>query len=99
MSHDPETNGIGSRERARLRGLGQRLETTVHVGQEGIKPSVVAALQVRLAKTDLVKVRFAAERPERQQQVDELAAAVGAACVGTVGRTALYFRALAPPSV
>jgi RNA-binding protein YhbY len=83
-----------SRERAHLRGLGQTLAVSLTVGHEGVTPAVVATLEAQLRKVALVKARFAADRPQRGEQMDALAAACGASCVGTVGRTALFHRPL-----
>lgn len=80
-------------QRAYLRGLGQRLGAVVHVGREGVSREVVTELDRRLATDELVKVRFVgAERVERAALCEQLATESGAACVGAVGHTALFYR-------
>lgn len=81
--------------RTRLRGLGQTMPDTQHVGREGAAPAVVAQLDRELTRRELVKVRFSGgqDRHERAALHAALAAATGSECVGAVGHTALFWRA------
>jgi len=82
----------GKQKRA-LRGRGQRLRAAVIVGKAGLSPGTVRTVADHLGRDELVKVRFSAGSPaERKAAASRLADAVGAACVGTLGRTALLYR-------
>ncbi|MDI1320340.1 MAG: YhbY family RNA-binding protein [bacterium] len=82
-------------QRTKLRGLGQTMPDTQHIGREGAAPAVVAQLDRELAKRELVKLRFSGgqDRHARAALHTALAAATGSECVGAVGHTALFWRA------
>ena len=90
MSRLPLTGG----QRTKLRGLGQTMPDTQHVGREGAAPAVVAQLDRELAQRELVKLRFTGgqDRHERAALHMALAAATGSECVGAIGHTALFWR-------
>lgn len=81
-------------QRTKLRGLGQTMPDTQHLGREGAAPAVIAQLDRELTKRELVKVRFTGgqDRHERAALHLALAAATGSECVGAVGHTALFWR-------
>lgn len=81
-------------QRTKLRGIGQTMPDTQHIGREGAAPAAVAQLDRELARRELVKVRFTGgqDRHERAALHAALAAATGSECVGAVGHTALFWR-------
>jgi len=79
-------------QKARLRGLAQTLEPKVFVGKEGATPALAGQLEQAFRKADLVKVRFSAGREAMAAQAEALAGATGSALVGSVGRTAAFYR-------
>lgn len=83
------------KDKARLRGEGQRLEPAVRVGKEGTSEEVVRALARALGRTHLVKVKFAEGREAMLEQAATLAAGTRSEIVGQVGRTVLFHR---PPA-
>jgi RNA-binding protein len=86
----------GTEKRA-LRSQGQLMTDTLRVGREGASASVVHELDRQLVARELVKVRFVdAERDRREQLLEDLATATRSACVGTVGRTSLFYRPKSP---
>jgi len=80
--------------KTRLRGLGQTLPDTLHVGREGASASVTTQLDHELTRRELVKVRLTGgqDRPGRAALHEALAAATHSVCVGAVGHTALFWR-------
>ena len=82
-------------QKTKLRGLGQTLPDTLHVGREGAAPSVTTQLDRELTNRELVKVRFTGgqDRHVRAGLHDSLATATQSVCVGAVGHTALFWRA------
>ncbi|MBI5382589.1 MAG: YhbY family RNA-binding protein [Opitutae bacterium] len=85
-------------QKTRLRGLGQTLGDMLKIGQAGATPSVVAELNRLLAAHELVKVRFlGADRDQRAALSAELATQAPCAHVGSVGATALFYRAQPDP--
>ncbi|MCB9726419.1 MAG: ribosome assembly RNA-binding protein YhbY [Spirochaetaceae bacterium] len=84
----PELNGAA---RKRLRALAHPLKPVVMVGEAGLSPSVLAALDEALARHELVKVRL--RQPEdKRGTARELAEAMGAALCGVVGHTVILYR-------
>jgi RNA-binding protein len=82
-------------QKTRLRGLGQTLPETLHVGREGAAASLIVQLGHELTRRELVKVRFTGgqDRHARAALHAALAAATQSVCVGAVGHTALFWRA------
>ncbi len=84
---------LNGRQRRRLRALGHHLAAVVQVGQQGVTPGVVSALEVALADHELVKVKISADAPEgRHEGAEALAKATGAEVAQVLGRTALLFK-------
>ncbi len=81
-------------QKTRLRGLGQKLPDTVHIGREGATPAVATQLDRELTRHGLVKVRFTGgqDRHNRAALHTALAATTLSECVGAVGHTALFWR-------
>ena len=92
MSDLPPLTGA---QRSKLRGLGQTMPDQIHLGREGVTSTFAAELNILLAARELVKLRFTGgqDRKERAALCDAIAAASHCECVGTVGHTALFFRA------
>ena len=84
---------LSGADRRILRGNGQLLEPSVHVGKEGVTPAITCNLDDRLTRHNLVKVRAnTLDRSMRKQQFEALAVSTHSTLLGTVGRTALYYR-------
>jgi RNA-binding protein len=84
---------LTSRERAELRAEAHHLTPQVHVGQQGVSPTVVQALDDALRTRELVKVQLGrgAELSVREAAA-ALAEATGASVVQTIGKTATLYR-------
>lgn len=91
----PELSG---RQRSHLKGLAHDLQPSVLVGQQGVTEAVVEQVEMALAAHELVKVRLAGDRDERQETAGELARRLGARLVDTIGRMAILYRAASDPS-
>jgi RNA-binding protein len=84
---------MNGKAKSELRGRGQTLEPSVHVGKEGVTDAVERALARALNAAELVKVRFIEGRAALQEQAARLAGRTGSEVLGSVGRTALFYRA------
>jgi RNA-binding protein len=86
-----DASPLTSRQRRHLKGLAQRLQPTVWVGEAGASEGVLRALDAALRHHELVKVRM--RQPEDKKALAaQLAAATGARLVGLVGHTAVLYR-------
>ncbi|WP_221031215.1 YhbY family RNA-binding protein [Actomonas aquatica] len=87
------TPSLTGAERRVLRSEGQLLEASVTVGREGVTATVIRELNSQLSRNGLIKVRAGeTDRKAREALFAELATLTSSALVGTVGRTALYYR-------
>lgn len=84
---------LDGKQRRKLRALGHHLAAVVQVGQDGVTPGVLAALEQALWDHELVKVKLASDdRDTRQEQAEALAAGTGSALAQLLGRTALLYK-------
>ena len=81
------------RERAELRAEAHHLDPTVHVGQQGLTPTVIGALDDALRTRELVKIKLGNKDDTKPKDIaSSLALATNAAVVQVIGRTATLFR-------
>ena len=80
-------------ERAELRAEAHHLQPTVHVGQNGLTPSLVGSLDDALRTHELVKVKLGKTAELKAKDVaGQLAAATASEVVQVIGRTATFYR-------
>lgn len=82
---------LNGKQRRKLRALGHHLEVVVQVGQHGVTPGVLAAVEQALFDHELIKVRVP-EGEERHGVAEQLARETGAEVAQVLGRTALLFK-------
>lgn len=89
-----DTLVLSSHARKYLRGLAHSLKPVVLVGHKGATASVSQALDQALLKHELVKVKFIEGKTkiEKDKKISELERKTGAARVGTIGHTAIFYR-------
>jgi len=84
---------LKGKERAELRSEAHHLSPTVHVGQHGLTPSLVGALDDALRTRELVKVKLGnKDDVKTKAMANSLATATNSAVVQVIGRTATLFR-------
>ena len=82
-----------SKERAALRAEAHHLSPAVHMGHQGVTPSLIQSLDDALRTRELVKVQFNKNAGEKPKEVaNRLAAQLGADVVQVIGRTATLYR-------
>jgi len=91
METKPDAPELSGRQRRQARALAHPLRPLVHVGEDGITPGVVGALDRALLDHELVKVRL--HEPESKKTLARsLAEASHAAFCGLVGHTVILYR-------
>lgn len=76
-----------------LRGLGHKLHPTVHVGDAGLSPPLLAEFESTLEHHELIKVRLrVGDRDVRDAMIAELCRTSGASLVQRIGNVALLYR-------
>lgn len=79
-------------QRKYLRGLAHSSKPLVQIGKEGLSENVLGAVDAALVAHELIKVKIAAERTERERFVPIIEDRLNCECVGTVGRMAILYR-------
>ena len=84
---------LSSKERAELRAEAHHLSPGVHVGHQGITPSVLQSLDDALRTRELVKVALSKNVDEQPKALaNRLGEELGADVVQVIGRTATFYR-------
>jgi len=84
-------------QRKYLRGLAHSLAPVVHVGKGGVNDAVVAATRRALDDHELIKVKIAALRDDRERMAAEIERGCDAQLAGTIGTIAILYRANPDP--
>ena len=85
---------LTGKQRKYLRGLGHSLKPVVQLGKGGLSEGVVNQADVALEDHELIKLRFAGGfDDDRDDALQTLAERLGAELAGTIGHTALLYRA------
>jgi RNA-binding protein len=84
---------ISGKQRADLRAEAHHLAATVHVGQQGLSPALIASLDDALRTHELVKVQLGrGVDVKAKDAAAQLAKAVHADVVQVIGKTTTLFR-------
>jgi RNA-binding protein len=84
---------ISGKQRAELRAEAHHLDPLVHVGTQGVTPTLVSSLDDALRTRELVKVQLGRPIDEKPRAIAEtLAQETGAIVVQIIGRTATLYR-------
>ena len=85
---------ITSKQRAYLRGLANTLDPILHVGKDGLNDNLLKQADDALTARELIKGTVLQNCPiSAREALDEIAAAVGAEPVQTVGKRFVLYRA------
>ena len=84
---------LTSKARAELRARAHHLAVAVHIGHQGLTDTVKQTLDDTLRTKELVKVQFSKNFEGKPKEVvNDVALAVQADVVQTIGRTATLYR-------
>src|SRR5215208_2448193 len=84
---------LTSKQRADLRAEAHHLQATVHVGHQGLSPTLLQALDDALRTRELVKVQLTRTvELSAKEAAGELARATDAEVVQVIGKTATLYR-------
>ena len=79
-------------QRKYLRGVAHGYKPLVQIGKEGLSKNVLSSIDTALEAHELIKVKIAAEREQRERFVPVIEDRLNCECVGTVGRMAILYR-------
>ena len=84
---------LTSKQRAQLRGIASRLDTTLHVGKSGVTETVIGQLNESLVAHELVKGKVLENAPMTPREAcDALSAACQADPVQVIGSKFVIYR-------
>jgi len=84
---------LTSKQRAQLRGIASKLDTTLHIGKSGVTETVVGQLEESLVAHELVKGKVLENAPATPREAcDALAAACKADSVQVIGSKFVIYR-------
>ena len=75
-----------------LRGLAHSLKPVVMVGQNGLKDTIFEEVETALGFHELIKVKIAADRDEREEIMNEILKKSKADKVQQIGQVLVLFR-------
>lgn len=81
----------GKQKRA-LRGAGQRLETTIKVGRNGVSEAFLKAVAELLDQHELIKVKFTEFKDEKKELAAKIVEQTDSVLISQVGHTVVLFR-------
>jgi len=87
----PPAPELAGYQRRALRALANPLRALIQVGDAGVTPSVVGAVDEALRTHELVKVRLRAPE-DKKASAASLAAGTASALCGVVGHTVILYR-------
>jgi RNA-binding protein len=82
-----------------LRGLAHGMKPQVFIGQNGLTPSVIQAVDESLDTHELIKVKFIdfKEKDQKKAVLETLEKQTGSKMVGLIGHVAIFYRAQEDP--
>ena len=83
---------ITKQQREQLRRLAHDLRPIAQVGKQGLIPTLVTSIDQAITVHELVKVKFAASKEERQEISEAIASQIGAEIVAIIGNVAIFYR-------
>ena len=84
---------MSGKERAALRAEAHHLDVQVHIGHQGLTPTVLKSLDDVLRTRELVKVQVAkAGDLSAKEAANDIAAQLGAEVIQVIGRTCPIYR-------
>lgn len=87
------TSAMTGKERAVLRAHANRLNATVHVGQQGLTGAILHSLDDALRTRELVKVQLGRQTGlGAKEAAGQLAGAVKAQVIQVIGKTVTVYR-------
>lgn len=84
---------LDSRQRKFLKGLAHHLKAVVHIGKDGLSPSLLQQIEQALLSHELIKVKLGESAPmDREAAAKELPEKTGAEFVQNIGRVFILYR-------
>ena len=83
---------LTGKQKRKLRALGHHLAAVVQVGQHGVTPAIVAAVEQALFDHELIKIKIGEGPADRHEAAAKLAEETGAEVAQVLGKTLLLYK-------
>jgi RNA-binding protein len=83
---------LTGKQRRKLRALGHHLSPVVQIGQHGVTPAVVAAVEQALFDHELVKIKVGEGPADRHEAAEQLADQTESEIAQVLGKTILLYK-------
>ena len=83
---------LSGKQKRQLRALGHHLNAVVLVGQQGVTPGVVSAVEDALRDHELIKVKVGEGPEDRHEAAEKLAQETSSEVAQVLGNTVLLFK-------
>jgi len=83
---------LSGAQQKHLRGVAHGYKPLVQIGKDGLTENVLGSIDDAIAAHELIKVKMAAERDDREQLIHVVEDRLGCECVGMIGRIAILYR-------
>ena len=84
-------------QRQFLRKIAHDLKPIVHIGRQGLSPSVVDSVDEALEAHELIKAKFQDHQSQKQELTESLAETLRCEIIGIVGNVAILYRECRDP--
>ncbi len=93
LNFPPPGAALTGHDKHVLRGRAQTVKPSVTLGKDGVTETLLKEFDRALTLNGLVKIRSSESRDALKAQCRDLAEKTGAEFLGTLGRTAAFYRA------
>jgi RNA-binding protein len=83
---------LTSKQKKFLRGLAHSIKPVVQVGKHGLSDALTQEVDRALASHELLKIKVAGDRDERDEVASALAERLGAEIAGRIGGVVILYR-------
>ncbi len=88
---------LSSTQRKALRGLAHHIDPLVLVGQNGVTPEAIQAIEHAISHHELIKVRFNEFKEVKKDLVTKICQELSCGLAGIVGHIAILYRPHSDP--
>lgn len=79
-------------QRKELKAIAHHYKPVVQIGQKGLTPGIVAAVDKALSDHELIKIKFLDFKDEKSELIDSIMLETKAEVVGLIGNIAILYR-------
>lgn len=79
-------------QKKQLKSMAHHLKPVIMIGQQGLTPAVFEEIELTLDQHELIKVKIAADKKERQVIADKIEDKTQSQLIQKIGQMGIFFR-------